>query len=822
MPADEHHHPMVQQQNIRRSSTFPHADHDLSTIGRGEPLSELGSNVETHGSDAAEDGDTVTIVVDEPSNQTTGSMSSSQAPLWQKIHHPGPLLSHPTEDVSRGQPSLPGWDPSAVRSSAVHSPNGLSLPSQVSGVDKYNANFMLDTDFGTYGYLTPGVLDLLDFATPQPPSSYTPHPQDRQVERSCDKPEVLFSGHQVQRMRQLWYDRRPASGMQMVRSMWHVVVQYEADNIFSRAKTSQQSCPESLSQSDLNSQWHLDDESRGRMTDFCNELDKNFYHEDLAKLTPQSAPRASSSEAGSGSTLPWSSADGFPTKEILNASLELFFHCSHLPFLHKATFDATSVPEPLLLAVCLLGLSSLHPERSKSFVLRYYNRLMHFCRNDLTTKTVDRCKPWELLVAIATTLLVVYLALGHLEELDESQAHGLTIQMLHVAERHGLFAASCSDDLILQLQATPDEQEVSWKAWCRAESIKRMISCLLWMDLAYARIMGGPGMVDIDKVDLHLPCEAALFDAPSSNRFLLLQAGQHGAQLMMPRMRVHMFHANPPATLTHMSMETLLVALYLQTVAIRHKWHTPDHRARICSHEETLFADGKANGIIASLLLLPSRYAKLFRQRHRVTAFAWNNVCIALTTDLSLLETAAGREGIDTAQVAMHAVTRWSETPRARRAVLHAAQIFDILSSSRFSEWNIARPDLLLFQSALLLSMYLFVFKHETDHHDSPAFELLQDVDWTVVGAEGIGSPTQTAPGSPGTTCSSPSGSGYAARNFIRQGGPISFSGEALSPGGVTARKILLNYVHLLDDIGKYSGSIYSQLLRTMSDCVIE
>lgn len=39
---------------------------------------------------------------------------------------------------------------------------------------------------------------------------------------------------------------------------------------------------------------------------------------------------------------------------------------------------------------------------------------MRFCRNDLTSKAPSHCQPWELLVAIATALLVVYLGLGYL------------------------------------------------------------------------------------------------------------------------------------------------------------------------------------------------------------------------------------------------------------------------------------------------------------------------------------------------------------------------------------------------------------------------
>lgn len=342
--------------------------------------------------------------------------------------------------------------------------------------------------------------------------------------------------------------------------------------------------------------------------------------------------------------------------------------------------------------------------------------------------------------------------------------------------------------------------------------------------MAYARIMAGAGVLEIDKVELHLPYEAALFEAPTSNRFL--QTAQRETQIRMPPIRVQNFHADPLPRLNHMSMETLLVALYLQIAAIRHRLSTgyPEScLARSTVSDEEFSTDNKTKDVIASILSLPSRSADLFRQRHRVTAFAWNNVCIAATADLNLLEIASGRDGLDAARTAILVVSKWSRTARARRATLHAAQVFDILSSSRLSEWNIARPDLLLFQSGLVLSMYLFVCDHrDDDDDDSPAFELLQNIDWTAVGHEGLHTPTQTMSPSPSLDgqCSSEAADG--ARGFIRHGGPMSFSGEVLNGGGVTARKILLNYVHLLDDIGKYRGSSYSQILKTMSDFVIE
>ena len=341
--------------------------------------------------------------------------------------------------------------------------------------------------------------------------------------------------------------------------------------------------------------------------------------------------------------------------------------------------------------------------------------------------------------------------------------------------------------------------------------------------MAYARIMGGAGVLDIEKVELHLPCDVALFEAATSNRFL--QIARDKARMTMPPISVQNFHTDLSPTLNHMAMETLLVALYLRIAAIRRRTSTgyqQPYLAWSSISDEEFTADHKTDGVIASLLSLPPRSADLFQQRHRVTAFAWNNVCIAVTADLNLLEIASGRDGIDAARTAMTAVCNWSRTARARRATLHATQIFDILSSSRLSEWNIARPDLLLYQSGLVLSMYLFVCDYQDVDQDGPAFELLQSIDWVAMGPEGLPNSTQPLSPSPSLSGQSSSDAAESARNFIRHGGPVSFSGDVLGGGSMTARKVLLNYVHLLDEIGKYRGSSYSQILKTMSDFVIE
>jgi hypothetical protein len=350
-----------------------------------------------------------------------------------------------------------------------------------------------------------------------------------------------------------------------------------------------------------------------------------------------------------------------------------------------------------------------------------------------------------------------------------------------------------------------------------------MILFLLWLDMAYTRLMGTAGVVEMDKVEVSLPCEAVLFEAPTTASFL--KAANHGAQITMPRMHMQNAHAAVQSTLNHISVQTLLGALYLQSAAARHRLLAGNRtllEAYSFTPAEAFAVDRKAKDIMTTLVLLPSMHANVLQSRNTVTALAWNNLCIVLTADLDLLEVASGREGMESTRAALVHIATWSRSASARRAVLHAAQIFYILSSSRVPESYISRPDLLLFISALVLSLYLFVSSGEEDSYHLPALELLQEIDWTAVEGEGLMNSLEIYRSGPFSDRQLRSNSSNAARNFIRYGGLVSFAGEPQQGGGVAARKILLNYAHLLDDFGKWNGSRYSQLLRTMSNFMIE
>ncbi|SPJ77042.1 uncharacterized protein FTOL_06268 [Fusarium torulosum] len=602
---------------------------------------------------------------------------------------------------------------------------------------------------------------------------------------------MTISVGQMKKVQRIWSRQRPKIPAQITNRLWSDVVKHNADNIFTTPQHNLNfgSC-QSL-------RCNVDQECRKRLIQYCKDLDSSF---------------GVSSTATDGISM--------PTLDILDSSLDFYFQFFHpiLPVIHKSTFDARSTPNPLLLAMCLVGLSYLHQTQTQAFLIRYLKRLLPACLGDLTSQTLSECAPSDILTTLATVLIVAYLALGFRDEIDVYQAYMLCTQTLRVADKQGLFAAEDVDDSIEQLRKGASDPGSLWKAWGRVESIKRLICCLIYLDMAYARLMSTSGVIEIDKVEIHLPCDDSLFDdATTATTFLRFI--QQGTPMTMPRMNVRNFHTTSVSKLNQNATQILLRSLYLRIIAAKNRLSSKGSQrssSQSTSPVERLAIEEGSKDIVADIILLPKTHANFLRGRNQNNALGWHYLCILLTADIDLLETACGRDGLEAAEASLAHVFKWSQSSSARRALLHAAQVFNMLDLCRIRESYLTRPDLVLFVSALVISQYFLVTSHMDPGFDAPAFELLQDLDWTIVGDEGLGRATGCVSSSvtpvlkQGAVISNP------VRRFLEFGGPVSFAGEAQGLGGVTAKKIARKFAHLMDGFGKWDGCGYSQLLRAM------
>ncbi|QKD60222.2 uncharacterized protein FOBCDRAFT_253260 [Fusarium oxysporum Fo47] len=594
---------------------------------------------------------------------------------------------------------------------------------------------------------------------------------------------MTISASQMQKVQRIWSRQRPKVLTPINSRLWDAVIKHNADNIFT---TPQQS----VNLEDYQSLGrNMDQACRNRLIRYCNDLDGSC-----------------------GSSATTTDKTAMFSVDLLDSSLDFYFQFFHpvLPFIHKSTFKARDAPSSLLLAMCLVGVSYLDRAHTKGFLTRYLGACYR-------PKVVARLSPRFDVSDTAQECTIRHPHYSchctHYSLL--SLGLSLCTQMLRTADGQGLFMAGYDDDPILKVRQGAQSPDNLWKAWARVESVKRLICCLLYLDMAYARLMSTSGVIAIDKVELYLPCDDALFeDATTATAFL--RSVQQGVRITMPRMNSRSFHVLSPSKLNQNSTQILLRSLYLRLIAAKARLsekHGRNEHSQSISLAESFSTDEDYKTIIADVVLLPKAHASFLGERHQNNALGWHYLCILLTTDVDLLETACGRDGLEAAEDSLVHVFRWSQSSSARRALLHAAQVFSILDSCLVRESYLTRPDLVLFVSALVISQYFLVTSYTGNGSGGPVFELLRDVDWTTVGDEGFGRATgYLSLGRLGreTVTSNP------AIGFINKGGSVSFAGEVQGLGGVAAKKIARKFAHLMDGFGKWDGCSYSQLLRVM------
>jgi hypothetical protein len=127
--------------------------------------------------------------------------------------------------------------------------------------------------------------------------------------------------------------------------------------------------------------------------------------------------------------------------------------------------------------------------------------------------------------------------------------------------------------------------------------------------------------------------------------------------------------------------------------------------------------------------------------------------------------------------------------------------------------------EMALFTAALVMGFYALVAPNATaasyangTSSSSQVVDLLEEMDWTQIGSEGLGlkaGPTPLpAPSNP-------------AVQFIRNGGPISFSGVQYNDSYGMARRIFMYYGAQLSDVGRWNIEEYCHVLKIIGDTTI-
>ncbi|KAJ5216116.1 uncharacterized protein N7498_002523 [Penicillium cinerascens] len=230
--------------------------------------------------------------------------------------------------------------------------------------------------------------------------------------------------------------------------------------------------------------------------------------------------------------------------------------------------------------------------------------------------------------------------------------------------------------------------------------------------------------------------------------------------------------------------------------------------------------DKRANIAAPLLTSLIRVYDQTLRNSNPNCIVIWHSVCILLTVDVNVLARAAGRDGPESMTDARRILQNWTNTAASRRACLHAVQVFRTLAHRKPADGTAFQSVRTLFMSALLLGLYILLGPDSiaSEHSDgsSPLDLANPDIDWKAIGNVGMSDPVSSPPSAESVDLED------ASIRFIRHGGPIIIDGKNYRPGPRHAKRIILDFAGLLDEVGTYWMADYARLLYMIHDTMAE
>ncbi|OQV08814.1 Zinc-finger double domain-containing protein [Cladophialophora immunda] len=639
-------------------------------------------------------------------------------------------------------------------------------------------------------------------------------------------PKDNISDERYAKIASLWPTKKQTP-RRLIQTLWRDVASFREENIFSQSLTTgldESAPPETAPGEATDSRWGLDEERRARLIEDCAPLSTSFWPK--ANRGGEPSIRSSASDALSQDS---STPAKFPSTQILDISLDVFFRRFHhlMPFIHEPTFSAKKTSSTLLFPMCLMGLTMLDSVRAKRFVRSHLGDAIERCRRDLVVSSQRGGQLGDFLTTVAAAVLLLSLAAINPKQPPSEHSRLLYNETINAAQRQGLFTPQEGEELSSALFQSLDNGAM-WRAWTRIESVKRLILCLIMSDGFFSALDDHNPIIRTEQLHFYFPCKTELFQAATERRWSLMVNA--GSLTIMPLMIPQLASAIlPPASdASAIGFFGLFSTVWVRIVEARHRYSLLASEHSNLPIPADIFAhDEHAASIAPFLMKMWTSYGDTMCTINPNCEAFWHHLNINMTADLGVFEIASGREGAESAKNALDDIATWSQTAAARRACLHAAHTFSCMSKRRPIDGTSYEAEIALVHAALVLGLYVFVMPQpdETDNQEQQAqrppeaFELLDQVDWNLVGETGFTSYGTTSAdidmGIDPTMC--------AAKGFIQNGGPISFSGVVQNGGYASARRVLLDYVYLLEDVGtRYNVMEFCHILRILSDALID
>ncbi|KAK9446552.1 uncharacterized protein V1518DRAFT_423793 [Limtongia smithiae] len=646
---------------------------------------------------------------------------------------------------------------------------------------------------GPFELASANTVARLDAASPESMDSRSP----KSV--SDDIPTELFV-----KVKQCWPTKPNHTTSRLILDLWHDLIYLSEGNLLSdKDNSSTALAVEFQDNPQSGSRWGVDEQCRERLKNLfghvCHppQLMLSSHHDHQGATNGNAAP-----------------GFVFPSVEVLDIGLDLYFRHFHplMPFVHVATFDAKSMRPSTLFIMCLIGFTILNSQVAIAFVQHAFPAALKTSLDEINPLSCGEGSSSYLMGTFSTAFLMMSLSqiTGNPEHQRQCQVLYLTV--MSIAQQHGLFTVNDSQpltDIMLDRTLTPEKR---WFAWARVESAKRLIICLIMEDAWYSGVLHASPILNTDDVQVLLPCDATLFSARSVSEWSRLVANERSHPILMPTLTMATYRVplpHLPENIDPLGMHGILSLLRLRISISQHRLFSSRRKSLGAPFVpwHTFATDQRAALAATSAVEAFASYGPTLRNMNSNCLVLWHNLCIMLCADLGIFEVAAGRDGEQAAREALDKIAIWARTMAARRACLHTAESFRVIANRRSSDGIMFHCASSLFASALVLGLYIFLAPPQ----ESDCLELLDEVDWKRIGAlglnhEAVGSDENDDP----------------AMRFIRHGGSVSFSGVVHLRGLQAARRVLLDYAGLLEDVGKWKIAPFSRVLRIMSNALVD
>ncbi|CVL06198.1 uncharacterized protein FPRN_05338 [Fusarium proliferatum] len=505
-----------------------------------------------------------------------------------------------------------------------------------------------------------------------------------------------------------------------------------------------------------------------------------------------------------------------PAPESVEIAYEHYWIHQHnvVPVIHAPTFQAEKAPLDLVVTMCTIGFSVMGtPElnrlvdRAYPSLLKRISELLQTLENNENMKLTDRL---ETMITVLLTLNLGAINSNRDGFADtEPMYTTLHSRLLNRAQKDGLFAADKLPPSLTALISLPTEGK-RWRVWGSVESVKRLILNLLQLDCWFTAFFATEPTLQIDAVYVMPVCDSELFEAGILERWCHMRPDFH--QMAYPVVSAS-YSKTPAVARSYDMMYTLLMILQLRfsAASLVVERATQHGDAPPSSPPWKVFSrDIRTKCLVGLTVDLVRAAIPKDRNFEMNSAVSWHALCLSLTANIRLLETAAGRSGPEAASQAMKEVSIWAQTPTARRAALHAAHIFYLLFKRRFCDPVKLHTIISLFQAALVLGFYICARKHPETLR---VFHVYDTINWADLGVFGL---TDEAPDLPPEIMQLPEA------QYIVQEQTIAFGDFIITSGITEARKCWLQFASLMIGLGRWKSRTFSRILHVMCDNLSE